>query len=142
MDCENKFQIGEHKTRDGKRAIVRFVMQEPNASEYSLVGEIQDCVGRWTFATWTKDGAFDVDGDDWGTCEYDLVAPKEYAYAKCRQTEISPWYSCLDALASVMSLQDKDLVCMAMWNREKAAVDWGTIEVCTFKDAKEKRGAK
>lgn len=77
---EFKFVPGEYKTRDGRRAIVRFRVQEPCSTSYPLVGEVQGEDGHWDRWTWTEDGVF----SRLGKCnKSDLVPPVRYCYKNC-----------------------------------------------------------
>lgn len=74
--ANGKFQVGEYKTRDGRKAFVRFVLQEPNDAIYKLIGEVQNCDGTWLRQTWKTDGS-NFDGIVSGL---DLLEPKSYLY--------------------------------------------------------------
>jgi hypothetical protein len=76
---EHEFTPGEYKTRNGRRAIVRFRLQEPNCTQYKLMGEIE-CDGIWAAASWTLSGTYDAHLPG-GT--RDLVPPKRYKWFEC-----------------------------------------------------------
>lgn len=70
------FVPGTYQTRDGRKAIVHFVLQQPNDCIYLLVGEVQNSDGRWQRQTWMLDGTSFAGI----VSELDLVEPKAYFF--------------------------------------------------------------
>jgi hypothetical protein len=77
---EHEFTPGEYKTRNGRRAIVRFRLQEPNCTQYKLMGEIECDDGTWGASSWMLSGTHDAQNPG-GTL--DLVPPKRYKWFEC-----------------------------------------------------------
>lgn len=94
-----KFGVGEYKTRDGRTAVVEFVMREPYPGNYKLRGQTQLHNNDWADASWTLDGQFYINEPESGA---DLVPPVKYAWMAVAPFNASEWcFNLSDALATV-----------------------------------------
>ena len=68
----HKFGPGEYRTRDGRKAIVEFVLNEP-CEKRKVVGQVLGLSGRWALADWTESGSY-LTSESEQTC-WDLMPP-------------------------------------------------------------------
>ena len=53
---DTSFTVGRYVRRDGLPAIVHFILQQPAASPFILVGETLNKSGEWFARAWRADG--------------------------------------------------------------------------------------
>lgn len=121
---EFKFVPGEYKTRDGRRAIVRFRVQDPTNDTYPLVGEVTKMGGDgWYRCTWTDEGENSIYGPDCG----DLIPPVRYCYKNCFEHDTGGRYE-TDPSECDVSYCAKRYGVLRLELTTQGRPDWRTVE--------------